>query len=149
MAVTKSDLRSIQQMKKELSADLAALERVEHLLAHRNGNSTSASTTSPAQERKQKAGKYVKTIHASADSSKKYRGLLKQMIIDSVKAAGADGIRPKQVADIVSQRGYAFSAPNIGASIVSTALQRMLKHGQVDRVHGSYVWKEEAHKISA
>jgi|SRR5438477_12923823 len=140
MAVTQSDLRRIRQMKKELSEDLAALERVEHLLAHRNGNSASTLVTKDVQEQKPKAKR---------GTHEKYRGLLKQMIIDSVKAAGADGVRPKHVANIVSQRGYVFSSPNIGASIVSTALQRMLKHGQVDRVHGSYVWKEEAHKISA
>ena len=116
MAISEQDIR---KLRRDLERDLEAVSRVEALLARRNGLRTPDTPSTDTKE----------------------RGRLKQLCIEVVKSSS--GVRPKDIAKTVSDRGYKFKSEQGAAASTSTVLQRLLKAKQVEKKNGLYHWKGE------
>lgn len=116
MAVTQEDIR---RLRRELERDLEAVNRVEALLARKNGVGPTTATT----------------------QARGARGELKRLTIEVLKAAGVEGMRPVNLLKAVTERGYAFRSEKGAAGSVSTVLKRLVEKKKVEKKDKMYIWK--------
>ena len=125
------DIRDIKQLREEAERDLEALQRVEALLQRkRNGHDSAKGSGSMYSGEKDQTGMITANIG------------VKTRVGEIVRESGDQGIRPKDVADIIKGE-FTFKNRVNAVACVSTALTRFRKKGTVIRTdQGRYVWKE-------
>jgi hypothetical protein len=146
MNITAAD---IERLKRELEDDLSALQRVESIFAKRNSNNTGVAPTihkETAVERHTVAAPSTPEMPADlvlSEPGAKFRGVLRGMIIDAIKDAGPEGIRPKDIVAKVEAAGYPFKNRDVLASVVSTCVQRLWRRDDLveKTADRTYVWK--------
>ena len=125
----------IARMKDELRKDLEALERVERLLASRNGTAAQ-STPAPPTSRP--------LSEMPPPDSPRILGIrtlgVKSLCIEGLKLAGAMGAAPKDLLKYCKEQGYVFSSDINGSASITTALSRLIESTYVRREIGRYYW---------
>jgi hypothetical protein len=124
----------IARMKDELRKDLEALERVERLLASRNG---AAPHTEPPNTR----GFSVSELPSELPLQSVVLGV-KSLCIAGLKRAGEVGAAPKDLLSFFKAQGYVFSSDTNGSASITTALSRLVNAEKVRRTDGRYYWIE-------
>jgi hypothetical protein len=127
MALT---IAEITRLKDELRKDLEALERVERLMASRNGHHVEPPDhlSPPPQYEPAEPAVHVPPIG------------LKHLCIQGLKLVHVMGAAPKDVLAYCRQQGYVFSSDASGSASVTTALGRLVESGQVKKADGRYYW---------
>lgn len=116
----------IKRLRREAELDLEALKRVEAMLSRDTGK--------PGES----------AIHGKiSDITPKTRAStgLKRMVVSVMEATGSGGMRTKDVAAALVNRGYVFKNPVAASASVSTALKRLKDAGFVEKKeNGCFVW---------
>lgn len=128
----------IAKLKDELRKDLEALERVERLIAGRNG----AEPAKPSIPNWEPLGRPSRPLSELLPPSiTEETGLgLKQLCIEGLKRAGAMGAPPKDLLQYCKLRGYRFTSDANGSASITTALARLITENYVRREEGRYFW---------
>ena len=148
----------IQRMKQELLDDLNVIEKFQQLMAKRqnaagsNGNGAKSqhdikapapdgNAMLPEPRVSHPSGTLPLPIQPTDNTPA--RGTLINLVVEAVKAAGSNGIRPRDVLAYVVAKGYPFGNPDVAPSAVSTALVRLTNrdHKMEKNDSGCYVWK--------
>jgi hypothetical protein len=122
----------IAKMKLELRKDLEALERVERLLASRNG---AQAEPAPAPHNTRPLSELP-----PPDQSEPVELGVKTLCIAGLQRAGELGAAPKDLLRYFKERGYVFSSDANGSASITTALSRLVNAGKVRRADGRYYW---------
>jgi len=123
----------IAKMKDELRKDLEALERVERLLASRNG---AHAEPVPAPRNTRPLSEFPPP---SEEPASVVLGV-KSLCIAGLKRVGTVGAAPKDLLSFFKAQGYVFSSDTNGSASITTALSRLVISGKVRRADGRYHW---------
>ena len=123
------NIRDIKQLREEAERDLDALRRVEAMLQRqRNGHESAKASGSMSS-----GGQDQASIN-SGNTGVKIR------VGEIVREAGDQGIRPRDVSEIINGE-FTFKSSVSAAACVSTALSRFKKKGTIIKTdQGRYVW---------
>lgn len=148
MTITESD---IERLKRELEDDLRAIQRVETIFSKRNSKPESATASiqkapTPAvlpEAEKPKVSQTSAELVLTEPARATFKGELRGMVIEAIKAAGPAGIRPRDIVAKVEAAGYPFKNRDALASVVSTCVQRLWKRDNLVEKTGerTYFWK--------
>jgi hypothetical protein len=116
-------LEDIRKARRELEKDLEAINRVESILARKNG-------VAPVVGR---------------DLTGK--GHLKIWVIEALKSAGAEGMRTSVLTKAMRERGYQFKSEEAASSTVSTILRRLVGAKRIEKKGKFYILKGEIEKV--
>lgn len=136
MAVTMED---IARLRRELQDELETLSKFEALLKKR-GLSDRSVPRLPAPTPIQIDD--PENTQLSIDGvNPNQKGTLKRLVIQAIRSSAA-ALRPRDVVIAVKAEGYNFNSEASAAASVSTALQRLLESGLIEKSEGGYYsWK--------
>ncbi len=116
----------IKRLRREAELDLEALKRVEAMLSRDTAKS---------------GGSAIHGKKPGITSKTGVRTGLKSKVVSVMEAAGSGGMRTKDVAAALVNRGYVFKNPVSASASVSTALTRLKDAGFVEKTeNGYFVW---------
>ena len=142
MGAAMADLtkESIAKLREELTKDLEALERVERLLAGRNGPSEPEVPVLNLQSRRRITLEPPSTPPTDIPRET-FEGLgLKQLVIAGLKLTGVGGAAPRDLVAFCKHNNYPFSSDANGSASITTALSRLIEDEKVRRENGRYYW---------
>ena len=128
------NIRDIKQLREEAERDLDALRRVEAMLQRqRNGHEPAKASGSLFSQ-----GKGMVSKQDGVNSGNMG---VKIRVGEIVRESGDQGIRPRDVAEIINGQ-FTFKSRVNAAACVSTALARFRKKGTIVKTdQGRYVWR--------
>ena len=128
----------IAKLRAELEKDLEALNRVERLLAERNGHT-------PESQQLELESMPIAPINLRREiklpTTDTTRHSLKELVIDGLQLAKEMGAWPRDIVNYCKGKGYQFTNPVSASASVSTALARMVQEGKVRKNDGRYYWR--------
>jgi hypothetical protein len=132
---------SIAKLREELTRDLEALERVERLLAGRNGSSSSHEVKPQLDLSKYILPPPPTFPLTEITPPETFEGLgLKQLVIRGLQLVGITGAAPKDLVIFCKEKGYSFTSDANASASITTALSRLMVNGKVRRENGRYHW---------